>query len=226
MIDYLFISPLGWSEHVWDKIITDERFNSKSFEIVEFLNDSFENISKKHINEYLIEKLNSLSKKGVVISSSYGTIALISSLTNSNILLNRLIIIEGFDMIPSLEELNNSFTYVEDKFYQNVSNYYDDMLSDDEKDDLELLDILNHNLIVKKDTYTPKLDTKNTKSYLSIYSNFYIENGFISVSNRINNFFIFSSSTISIPHTKISEENHLLMLKEPKELLDVIFNSD
>ena len=65
MIDNLFISPLGWSEHVWDKIITDERFNSKSFEIVEFLNDSFENISKKHINEYLIEKLNSLSKKGV-----------------------------------------------------------------------------------------------------------------------------------------------------------------
>ncbi|WP_449455624.1 hypothetical protein [Streptococcus suis] len=226
MIDYLFISPLGWSKHVWDKIITDERFNNKTIEIVEFLSNSFENISEEQINRCISDNLSNLSTDGVVITASYGTIALISALMNTNnISLNNLIVINGFDMIPSLEELNNTFNDVEDEFYQSLSDYHDYMLSDDEKNDLNLLYILNHNLAVKNDSYSPKLDTKSTVSYLSIYSNGNIEKTFIAVSNQIKNFFIFSSIPISIPHTKISEENHLLMLKEPNEVLEAIFKS-
>ncbi|MDU4445311.1 MAG: hypothetical protein E7I81_04295 [Streptococcus mitis] len=226
MIDYLFISPLGWSRHIWDKITTDKRFSNKSFEIVEFLNDSFENISEELISKCISDNLNKLSPEGVVITSSFGTIALISTLINSNISMNRLILIDGFDIIPSSEELNNIFSDVKDGYYQQLSDYYDSILSDNEKEDLELLNILNYNLTVENDVYTPKLDIKSTVSYLSIYSNRDIEKSFLSISDKVSSFSIFSKLPISIPHTAIREENHLLMLKEPKELLGAIFQSD
>lgn len=224
MIDYLFISPLGWSKHVWDEIIIDRRFESKSIEIIEFLNDSFEDISEEHIDRKINNYLDNLSKEGVVVASSYGTVALISFLINNNVSINRLILIDGFDIVPSLEELNSTFNCVEDKCFQELSDYYNDVLSDDEKNDLKLLRILNHNLALKNGIYYPKLDTKNTVSYLSIYSNRDFEKDFQLVSNRIKDFFIFSSRDILIPHTKISEDNHLLMLKNPKKVLEKIFS--
>lgn len=133
MIDYLFISPLGWSKHVWDEIIIDRRFESKSIEIIEFLNDSFEDISEEHIDRKINNHLDNLSKEGVVVASSYGTVALISFLINNNVSINRLILIDGFDIVPSLEELNSTFNCVEDKCFQEPSDYYNDVLSDDEK---------------------------------------------------------------------------------------------
>lgn len=81
-------------------------------------------------------------------------------------------------------------------------------------------------MTVENDVYTPKLDIKSTVSYLSIYSNRDIEKSFLSISDKVSSFSIFSKLPISIPHTAIREENHLLMLKEPKELLGAIFQSD
>ncbi len=223
MIDCIFISPLGWSKHVWDKIITDERFNDKSYEIIEFLNNSFEDIAEAYIDKTIGDYLKNLSDEGVVITSSYGTVALISFLKRNNIKLNHLVVIDGLDIIPSLEELEHTFSCIEDRHYQNLLEYYDDMLSDEEKDDLELLRILNYNLILKNGVYSPTLDTQSTLSYLSMYSNLDIEKELCLVLNKIKKLFIFSSRSISIPHTKIKEENHLLMLKAPQKVLEKIF---
>ena len=49
MLDYIFISPLGWSVHVWDKIINSMHLTQNDYEVVEFLNDSYEDITIENI---------------------------------------------------------------------------------------------------------------------------------------------------------------------------------
>ncbi|MGT2925784.1 hypothetical protein [Streptococcus cuniculipharyngis] len=226
MIDYLFISPLGWSKKVWNKLLKDKRFQEKSIDIIDFLNDSFDIISEDEINRRIKHRLSQLSKNGWVITSSYGTAALISCLKHHHLVVKQVLMIDGLDQMPSLEELKETFADLEDVTYQYLSDYYDEMLSDDEKNDTQLLEILTGNLIVHNGRYRPKLNTKNTLAYLSIYSNLDIAAELTTVLNQIEEICIFSSRPIGLAHRPISQEDHLLMLTEPQRVLEKIIDHD
>lgn len=223
MIDVLFISPLGWSKHVWDKLLTDQRFAHKSCEIIEFLNISFEDISIASIDRSIGDSLENLAPDGLVITASYGTAVLNSFLKRNAVRLNRLLVIDGLDRMPSSQELEEIVTGIEDRVYENVEDYYEEMLSADERDDVELLQILAANLMVRDGAYFPTLDLKNTVAYLSLYSNLDIAKEFDCVLNQIQHVLVFSSRFISFPHISIREEDHLLMLRKPQQVLAKIF---
>lgn len=223
MMDVIFISPLGWSRHVWDKVITDERFGHKSYEVIEFLNTSFEEISVASIEKTINDSLGKLAPDGLVITASYGTAALTAFLKKQAVSLERLLVIDGLDRLPSAEELAAMFVSVEDKTYQTVADYYEDMLSADERDDGELLAILAANLIKRNGAYFPSLDIKGTKAYLSLYADLDVAKEFGAIWGQIKNLAVFSSRSVNFPHIPIREEDHLLMLKDPQQVFEKIF---
>lgn len=223
MVDVVFISPLGWSKHVWDKLVTDERFRHKSYKVIEFLNTSFEDISVASIEESLADSLRNLAPDGLVIAASYGTAVLTAFLKKQRISLNHLLVIDGLDRLPSAEELAAMFVSVEDKSYRTVEDYYEDMLSADEQDDGELLAILAANLRLQDGVYFPSLDIKNTKTYLSLYGNLDVAKEFASVLGQLKNVVVFSSRSVALPYVPIREEDHLLMLTDPQQVLEKIF---
>lgn len=63
------------------------------------------------------------------------------------------------------------------------------------------------------------LSTKNIFSYMSIYSEMDTKNILLSVVSDIKNLKIFSHIDIPLDYEYISEENHLLMLTDPKKLI-------
>lgn len=223
MIDVVFISPLGWSRHVWDKVTTDERFRHKSYEVIEFLNTSFEDISVASIEKTIDDSLGKLAPDGLVITASYGTAALTSFLKKKTVILNRLLVIDGLDRLPSAEELGAMFVSVEDKAYQTIEDCYEDMLSADEQADEELLAIVAANLRMRDGVYFPTLDIKNTMSYLSLYANLDVAQEFGAILGQIKNLTVFSSRSVPFPHLPISEEDHLLMVRDPQQVLEKIF---
>lgn len=219
MIDYLFISPLGWSKHVWDKVINQTNLRKERCSYIEFIDGAVNPINKTTIDLLIESKMDILSQNGYVITSSYGTIAFLSYIYRKKIEVKNLIIIDGLDTVPRLEDLKN-FLHDNKKIkYSKKEEYCDEILSEEEKTDNELLKIVEKNLIKKEDGYYPVLTTKNIFSYMSIYSEMDTKNILLSVVSNIENLKIFSHIDIPIDYEYISEENHLLMLTNPQKLI-------
>lgn len=222
MLDYLFISPLGWSSHVWDKLITNEKFNDKTYSAINFSDDSFTSITVNDINKKITESLDQLKSTECVITSSYGTVAFLAYLSETNRSITNLIIIDGLDKLPSQEEIYDMFNQERNIMFSNKIEYYNDMLTDDEKSDHELLHILNYNLIKKEQAYSPILSNKNTSRYLSLYASTEPIKLLNTVLPNIKKLKIFSHNRLSIDFEPISEDEHLLMLKRPDAILKEI----
>ncbi|MBG9366883.1 alpha/beta hydrolase [Streptococcus sp. NLN64] len=226
MLDYLFFSPLGWSRYVWDKVLRDERFLNNSFDIIEFTNESFSSLTENSIDEILDGKLSLVSELGTVITSSFGTAVFVNYLKKRDIMVSNLIVIDGLESIPSLDELDLMFSDIKKVKYYQISDYYSEILTEDEQKDQDLKMILNKNLVNYGDYYLPILDEMNTKLYLSIYSKRNILSDLNTVLSKINNVIIFSTHKVELPHILIDEKDHLLMLTNPNRLLDAIFSFD
>lgn len=219
MLDYIFISPLGWSAHVWDKIINSMHLNQNDYEVVEFLNDSYEDITIENIFKDLNTKFRRLSLYGTIVTSSYGSIVTLAYLKKYNIKINKIILIDGFEMIPNKNTLveiisNKSISY------PSLNEYHNTLLtSEKEKNDRELLEIINHNLTYINSNYVPKLSNKNMIDYLSLFSDINPIVIFQEVQENIKEFFIFSNLELPISYIKINDQDHLLMLTKSDRVL-------
>ncbi|MFZ2186951.1 MAG: hypothetical protein WAV43_08915 [Streptococcus parauberis] len=219
MLDYIFISPLGWSVHVWDKIINSMHLTQNDYEVVEFLNDSYEDITIENIFKDLNTKFKRLSLYGTIVTSSYGSIVTLAYLKKYNIKINKIILIDGFEMIPNKNTLieiisNKSISY------PSLNEYHNTLLtSEKEKNDRELLEIINHNLTYINSNYVPKLSNKNMIDYLSLFSDINPIVILQEVQKNIKEFFIFSNLELPISYIKISDQDHLLMLTKSDRVL-------
>lgn len=50
MTDILFINPLGWDNIIWARVT--EQIPNKTFDFIEFTEESFKSISKKKLNRF------------------------------------------------------------------------------------------------------------------------------------------------------------------------------
>ncbi len=223
MLDYIFISPLGWSVHVWDKIINSMHLTQNDYEVVEFLNDSYEDITIENIFKDLNTKFKRLSLYGTIVTSSYGSIVTLAYLKKYNIKINKIILIDGFEMIPNKNTLieiisNKSISY------PSLNEYHNTLLtSEKEKNDRELLEIINHNLTYINSNYVPKLSNKNMIDYLSLFSDINPIVILQEVQKNIKEFFIFSNLELPISYIKISDQDHLLMLTKSDRVLKYLW---
>lgn len=69
-LDVLLVSPLGWSAHIWDKVLPV--FKGKRIAVFTFLDDSYEQITKEKMETRLASDLNRLKGEGIVMVASYG----------------------------------------------------------------------------------------------------------------------------------------------------------
>ena len=106
--------------------------------------------------------------------------------------------------------------------YRSQEDYYNDMLSADEKEDGVLLEIVNHNLIVEKNRYYTKLSLQNSGNYLSLYADLNPVSLLPTILPRIEKVTLFSNIPLDYPYESIDEEQHLLMLKDPDRLVRVL----
>lgn len=221
MLSYIFISPLGWSEHIWNKVISEGKLNKQDYDTIEFLDKTFEEISIQNIDKIIEEKISHLSTDGYIVTSSYGTVVLLSYLYRKRNFFPNIIIIDGLDKLPSKDELSY-FLKQEKNAYFTKKEYYNAMLSDDEKNDSKLLEILDHNLSEINGIYYPKLSSQNIFYYLSLYANSNPISMLEEITPYVDNLKIFSHIELEYQHEYIDEEKHLLMLKEPDTILKAL----
>ncbi len=220
MIDYLFLSPLGWNKQIWKKIVDNKKIQNKDYEIMEFLDNSFKKITKSDIYIKLDNYLNKLSNRGIIVSSSFGSVVLINYLIDKELTLkNKIIIIDGFETIPKKDLLIKNFESIPNIFHSS-EEYYNSILTPDEKEDKILLDILKYNLTYKNKTYHTILSNQSAVNYLSIFSSIDFIKQLLIIVPRINNLILFSSIELPVKYYKISSDDHLLMITNPQLLLD------
>ena len=61
-------------------------------------------------------------------------------------------------------------------------------------------------------------------SYLRCYSNYSVKNTLAKISQQVNQLIVYSRTALPIPYEKITPDNHLLMLTNPKILANQIAN--
>lgn len=208
----LLISPLGWEKNVWDLIIKRKNMSKYCLDYISFLDNSFKEISRKEIEGEIIKKLKELTNNSIIITSSYGTVVLLSALCKSEIKIGKLIIIDGLNEIPNGNEIEKIFDEYSEEF-NNDEEYYDYILSDEEKTE-ELKQISKHNLKYENKKYRLKLNKKKAIEYLKLYENIDSFNLLLNIKSQIKELKIFSTIDLKdIEYIKIDE--HLLMLKNP-----------
>ncbi|WP_454955536.1 hypothetical protein [Gemella morbillorum] len=63
MTDILFINPLGWDNIIWARVT--EQIPNKTFDFIEFTEESFKSISKKEIEQVLLNKMTRVKRGGI-----------------------------------------------------------------------------------------------------------------------------------------------------------------
>lgn len=81
-LDVLFVSPLGWSRHVWDKICP--LFEEKEVACLDFLDHSYEQVNLEKIEEHLAYELSRLKSDGIVVAASFGVVVISHYLSTHN----------------------------------------------------------------------------------------------------------------------------------------------
>ncbi|TWS94383.1 hypothetical protein [Streptococcus sp. sy018] len=224
MIDYLFVSPLGWSQHVWDKLLKFPVFAKGKCDFVNFLDESFSAITQEEVEASLLEKMKNLSSSGTVIASSYGSLVTLSVLAKAQLPIARLVLISGLEEVPSQADLDEMFQKVVDESYTDISGYLDMMLTGEEQKDSILCQILEYNLQKKEESFQPLLSQFNIYAYLSIYAGLNPSYLLEQVNQLVKQLTVFSEQTLTVSHIKILPEDHLLMLTQPKLLYHHLIN--
>jgi len=66
MTDILFINPLGWDNIIWARVT--EQIPNKTFDFIEFTEESFKSISKKEIEQVLLNKMTRVKRGGYIVA--------------------------------------------------------------------------------------------------------------------------------------------------------------
>lgn len=222
MIDYLFVSPLGWSEHVWDKLTTLPKFRTANCDYVTFLDDSFPAIEQEVIEAELLKKLTQLSPQGLVVASSYGSLVTLSTLAKHQVSLPRLVLIAGLMDMPSLTDLAAEFEKDREELYASPLDYLSVILTDKERKDSLLCQIVLSNLQAEGTFFRSRLSLKNPQAYLAAYAGAKPQDLLEQVSQRCGQLIIFSDFDLPYPYIKIAPEDHLLMLTKPHVLYQTL----
>ncbi|MGX7068545.1 hypothetical protein [Gemella bergeri] len=221
MTDILFINPLGWDNFIWSKII--DNIDNKIFDFVEFTEESFKTISKKEIEQMLLNKMTKVKRGGYIISVSYGTVALLNSLEKFSEYLDgiNLIVVEGLEPVPPKSILKK---YFEDEVkFKSREEYLEKTLSGNELKNESLKEMLLKRLISKGSEYVISPSAKTEYKYLSLYAgidNLKLLKRYRGIFNRLTIFSYFK--LVGISYIQIEENDHLLMVTKPNMIIDIL----
>ena len=215
MTDILFINPLGWDRYIWARVL--ENIPDQTFDFIEFTEESFKSISKKEIEQVLLNKMTRVRRGGYIVTASYGTVVLLNGLEIFSEYLDgvNLIIIEGLEPIPTESVLKTYFT--------NKEEYLSKTLSVEEMKDEFLVELILKKLRKEGSEYMVRPNSQTEYDYLSLYAG--VDN--LELLKRSRNVFdkltVFSYfKLIGMNYTQIEESDHLLMVTKPQMILDIL----
>ncbi|MGX7112491.1 hypothetical protein [Gemella cuniculi] len=217
--DILFINPLGWDRYIWTRVL--ENMPDQTFDFIEFTEESFKSISKKEIDQVLLDKMTKVKRGGYIVCASYGTVVLLNGLEMFSEYLDgiNLIIIEGLEPIPPRSILRSYFES-EIKF-TSKEEYLSKTLSVDELKDKFLTELLLRKLRKQGSEYVISPSPDIELQYLSLYAG--VDNLELLKKCReiFNNVTIFSYFKLTkTNYTQIEEDDHLLMVTKPQMILN------
>lgn len=221
MTDILFINPLGWKKDIWTRVV--ENIPDQTFDFIEFTEESFKTISKKEIEQELLEKVTRVRRGGYIVTASYGTVVLLNGLELFSEYLDGLniIIIEGLETIPPISVLE---TYFETEIkFTSKEEYLSKTLSVDELQDEFLVELLLGKLKKEGSEYVVTPSAAVEYKYLALYAgvdNLELLKKCRVVFDKITIFSYFK--LIPINYIQIEEDDHLLMVTKPKEILKIL----
>ena len=219
--DILFINPLGWDRCIWARVL--ENMPDQTFDFIEFTEESFKSISKKEIEQVLLNKMTRVRRGGYIITASYGTVVLLNGLEIFSEYLDgvNLIIIEGLEPIPPESVLK---TYFEPEIkFTSKEEYLSKTLSVEEMQDEFLVELILRKLRKEGSEYMVRPNSQTEYAYLSLYAgvnNLELLKRSRNVFNKLTVFSYFK--LIGMSYTQIEESDHLLMVTKPKMILDIL----
>ena len=221
MTDILFINPLGWDRCIWARVL--ENMPDQTFDFIEFTEESFKSISKKEIEQVLLNKMTRVRRGGYIVTASYGTVVLLNGLEIFSEYLDgvNLIIIEGLEPIPPESVLK---TYFEPEIkFTSKEEYLSKTLSVEEMRDEFLVELILKKLRKEGSEYMVRPNSQTEYAYLSLYAgvdNLELLKRSRNVFNKLTVFSYFK--LIGMSYTQIEESDHLLMVTKPKMILDIL----
>ena len=221
MTDILFINPLGWDRCIWTRVL--ENMPDQTFDFIEFTEESFKSISKKEIEQVLLNKMTRVRRGGYIITASYGTVVLLNGLEIFSEYLDgvNLIIIEGLEPIPPESVLK---TYFEPEIkFTSKEEYLSKTLSVEEMKDEFLVELILRKLRKEGSEYMVRPNSQTEYDYLSLYAgvdNLELLKRSRNVFNKLTVFSYFK--LIGMNYMQIEESDHLLMVTKPKMILDIL----
>ena len=221
MTDILFINPLGWDNIIWARVT--EQIPNKTFDFIEFTEESFKSISKKEIEQVLLNKMTRVKRGGYIVAASYGTVVLLNGLEIFSEYLDgvNLIVIEGLEPIPPKPVLK---TYFEPEIkFTSKEEYLSKTLSVEEMQDEFLVELILRKLRKEGSEYMVRPNSQVEYGYLSIYAG--VDNLELLKRSRnvFNKLIVFSYfKLVGMNYTQIEESDHLLMVTKPEMILEVL----
>ena len=221
MTDILFINPLGWDRCIWARVL--ENMPDQTFDFIEFTEESFKSISKKEIEQVLLNKMTKVKRGGYIVTASYGTVVLLNGLEIFSEYLDgvNLIIIEGLEPIPPESVLK---TYFEPEIkFTSKEEYLSKTLSVEEMQDEFLVELILRKLRKEGSEYMVRPNSQIEYDYLSLYAG--VDNLQLLKRSRnvFNKLIVFSYfKLVGMNYKQIEESDHLLMVTKPEMILEVL----
>ena len=221
MTDILFINPLGWDRCIWARVL--ENMPDQTFDFIEFTEESFKSISKKEIEQVLLNKMTRVRRGGYIVTASYGTVVLLNGLEIFSEYLDgvNLIIIEGLEPIPPESVLK---TYFEPEIkFTSKEEYLSKTLSVEEMQDEFLVELILRKLRKEGSEYMVRPNSQIEYDYLSLYAG--VDNLQLLKRSRnvFNKLIVFSYfKLVGMNYKQIEESDHLLMVTKPEMILEVL----
>ena len=219
--DILFINPLGWDRCIWARVL--ENMPDQTFDFIEFTEESFKSISKKEIEQVLLNKMTKVKRGGYIVTASYGTVVLLNGLEIFSEYLDgvNLIIIEGLEPIPPESVLK---TYFEPEIkFTSKEEYLSKTLSVEEMQDEFLVELILRKLRKEGSEYMVRPNSQIEYDYLSLYAG--VDNLQLLKRSRnvFNKLIVFSYfKLVGMNYKQIEESDHLLMVTKPEMILEVL----
>ena len=219
--DILFINPLGWDRCIWARVL--ENMPDQTFDFIEFTEESFKSISKKEIEQVLLNKMTRVRRGGYIVTASYGTVVLLNGLEIFSEYLDgvNLIIIEGLEPIPPESVLK---TYFEPEIkFTSKEEYLSKTLSVEEMQDEFLVELILRKLRKEGSEYMVRPNSQIEYDYLSLYAG--VDNLQLLKRSRnvFNKLIVFSYfKLVGMNYKQIEESDHLLMVTKPEMILEVL----
>lgn len=172
-------------------------------------------------NKKIATQLDNLESPRIVIAASFGVPVLLDYLQKHPTQLNALILIDGFDEIPDLQQLPVLFENQKETFSTQEA-YLDEMVGSDSPVGEEVASILFQNLQKEGTAYRVRLGNQTAMNYLGLYSDFDSQEALLQVVNQAERVILFSHLPLTLPHQLIHPQDHLLMLTQPEQLKEIL----